>query len=215
MRALHGARPRVGDQHVVPVLQPVQLLDRQRPPVLRPVHPRRCRCSADRPGSPPRSSDRLRPRRRRSRTAEFVVPALGYGIRVSVGIQRVRVVDQREVLDARSCRTARRRSARPSGLQRNASRRSSSSSYTQSDVPLTMWSCSALVSRVIAPLVTSSTIQIAIAHVADAPAVRRELREHQRRRRGVAAELAAARPRRGRAPSSRRGCSAARRSSSS
>src|SRR5207247_4435516 len=44
---------------------------------------------------------------------------------------------------------------RPSGLQRNASRRSSSSSYTQSEVPLITFSPPSVVSAVSAPVARS------------------------------------------------------------
>ena len=44
----------------------------------------------------------------------------------------------------------------PSGLQRNPSRSASSSSYTQSNVPLMIVRDPSRVRRVIAPLVTSS-----------------------------------------------------------
>ncbi len=71
------------------------------------------------------------------RTAELVVPALGYGIRVTDGYRvSVSLISVNgSTPDVSNCQKA---SERPSGLQRKPSRMPSSSSLTQSEVPLTM-----------------------------------------------------------------------------
>ena len=77
-RDVAGAR--VGEQQVVAVLQPVQLLDRERSPVVDPLHAREVGARADRRASASTSSAPPPASTTPMRTAEFVVPAFGYGI---------------------------------------------------------------------------------------------------------------------------------------
>ena len=114
------------------------------------------RCRADRPASSSSASSRRLDVDHAD--AHRGVRRAGLGIRNARDhrIERVGVVDEREDADAGGVELP-VRDARPSGLQRKPSRTPSSSSYTQSDVPLIVVSDPSVVSCVTSPSSRRST----------------------------------------------------------